>query len=369
MVDVGKHSSSSEEGGVGLVEMDAEGSDEGEGGEGGVDGGAGRGSGSRGVDGRFGSESGKDGFEGFDHSVGLTITSQSLGSTRCGRKTNLAVNVLETTHNDSIEMLDRLDLFEVDLRLDDRLVDLLLVLESIDVFSGVRIDVLERFGEFVVQSIDETDDTTSHDDDRGRVIRRGSSFVGIVVIGRFFSNGVLTFLREIGEEDVEVRASGGPGFDRHVRLRRGVVIEEGGDEGEENSDSLIRRSGDGEESLQNLGLLSSIGVLSSQRGSVSCSTGRERRTHLSSTSFENLSERFEDPFRRDGDGLSFDTDGLEVVVLLLSLGGGIRSGGFLLGSFRGSGDGNVLSQSFSFERFRILLRSVSTTQERGERVN
>lgn len=180
--------------------------------------------------------------------------------------------MLKTTHNDSVEMLDGLDLLKVDLRLDDSFVDLLLILESIDIFSGVWVDVLERFGKLVVQSIDETDDATSHNDDRGRIIGRGSSFVGIVVIGRFFSNSVLTFLCEIGQEDVEIRSSGGPGLDRHVSLRRGVVVEKGGDEGEENSNSLVRRSGDGEESFENLGLLSSIGVLVAHDESVSCST-------------------------------------------------------------------------------------------------
>ena len=140
--------------------------------------------------------------------------------------------MLEATHNDSVEMLGRVDLLKVDLRLDDSLVNLLLILESIDVFSGMRIDILERFSEFVIQSIDETDDTTSHDDDRGRIVGRGSSFVGIVVIGRFLSNGVLSFFREIGEEDIEVGTSGGPGFDRHMSLSRRVVVEEGGNESE-----------------------------------------------------------------------------------------------------------------------------------------
>ena len=171
--------------------------------------------------------------------------------------------MLETTHDHSIEMIDRLDLFEVDLRLDDRFVNLLLVLESIDVFSGVRVDILERFGEFVVESIDETDDTTSHDDDGGRVVGSGSTFVGIVVIGRFLSNGVLSFLCEIGEENIEIRSSGTPSLDRHVRLCRGVVVEESGDESEQDANSLVRRSGDGEKSFENLGLLSSIGVLQS----------------------------------------------------------------------------------------------------------
>ena len=58
VVDVGEHRSSSEEGSVGLVEMDAESSDEGEGGKGRVDGSAGGRSGSRRVDCRFGGKGG-----------------------------------------------------------------------------------------------------------------------------------------------------------------------------------------------------------------------------------------------------------------------------------------------------------------------
>jgi len=54
--------------------------------------------------------------------------------------------VLKTTHDHSIEVLDLFPLLrplEQDLRLDDGLVDSLLILESIDVFTGMRIEVLE----------------------------------------------------------------------------------------------------------------------------------------------------------------------------------------------------------------------------------
>lgn len=55
-------------------------------------------------------------------------------------------------------MFPLLNLLEQDLSLDDRLVDDLLILETVDVFTGVRVEVLERLGEFIVESVDESDD-------------------------------------------------------------------------------------------------------------------------------------------------------------------------------------------------------------------
>lgn len=74
---------------------------------------------------------------------------------------HLAVDVLETTHDNSVEVLNLfplLGLLEQDLSLDDGLVDDLLVLETVDVFTSVRVEVLKRFGELVVETVHESDD-------------------------------------------------------------------------------------------------------------------------------------------------------------------------------------------------------------------
>jgi len=57
-----------------------------------------------------------------------------------------------------LNLFPLLNLLEQDLSLDDRLVDDLLVLETVDVFTGVRVEVLERLGEFIVESVNEGDD-------------------------------------------------------------------------------------------------------------------------------------------------------------------------------------------------------------------
>lgn len=135
--------------------------------------------------------------------------------------------MLETAHENSVEVFGEFDVLKVDLRLDDDLVDHSLVLESIDVLSGVRIDVLETLGEFVVQSINETDDA-SLDRDHGNF--GGGRLVLILlvlvllVIDDDFLNDVSSLGRESVEESVEVSASLSPRLERHVGVNGGVVV-------------------------------------------------------------------------------------------------------------------------------------------------
>lgn len=190
---------------------------------------------------------------------GCKGTTVSRERENAGMGTHLAVDVLQSTHENSVEVLGEVDGLEVDLGLDDRLVDLLLVLETIDVLASVGVDVLETFGELVVQSVDETDDAAS-DGDSG-FGRGGCTLVEVVVVGRLLCHDVLAFEGKEVEEEVEVGVGTGPRVEGHVRVDGGVVVEEGGDEGEEDADALVRTDSDEEELLQDLDLLRSVRVL------------------------------------------------------------------------------------------------------------
>lgn len=273
VVDVGEHRARAEEGVVGLVEVDAERANEGEGGEGGVGGGGGAGLG--GPDARRSGELGEGGLEGLDNGVGLCERSVESRSDP-ERRTHLAVNMLEAAHENSVEVLRELNLLKVDLCLDDGLVDLLLVLEAIDVLAGVRVDVLQALGELVVQSVDQADDAAANDD--RRLLGTGSPLVEVVVVARLLADNVGALLGKGVEKKVEVGAGAGPGVDGHVRVDRGVVVEEGGDEGEEDANALVGSDGDGEELFEDLGLLRAVGVLREKIRVISCVVKRGRRS-------------------------------------------------------------------------------------------
>lgn len=158
-----------------------------------------------------------------------------------------------------LDLFPLLGLLEQDLRLDDSLVDGLLILETIDVFTGMRVEVLERLGEFIIESIDESDDRTTNNDNGFTGGRR--SFYLIVVIGSGFANGESGLGEEEVEKGVEKSLGGSPGFEGHVSVGSGVVIELGRDEGEDDSDFLIRGNGDTEETFESRNLGVAIGVL------------------------------------------------------------------------------------------------------------
>lgn len=133
-----------------------------------------------------------------------------------------------------------------------------------------------------------------------------------------------------------------------MRVDRGVVVEESRDEGEEDADALVGRGGDGEELLEDLGLLRPVGVLGRMRWLVECGgEGREKRAHLASTSLENLGERLEDALGRDGDDL-LDADSLEAFFL------GIDDERSLLLASLGCGRRGVLRHRFPLESLGIL---------------
>ena len=139
VVDVGEHGSSSDERVGGSVEVDAEGVDE-----------SGRGS-------SGGSDGGGDGgglLEVEDDGVGLEeaaterkVSKEVEIASRGKEDTNLRVDVLQTTKNDSSDFLVLLVLLEPLLGLSKNGVENRLVLQTLDVLHSVGVDPLERLGE------------------------------------------------------------------------------------------------------------------------------------------------------------------------------------------------------------------------------
>jgi hypothetical protein len=178
------------------------------------------------------------------------------------KSAHLAVDVLETAHDDSVEVLDlfsALDLLEENLSLDNRLIDDLLVLETVDVLSSMGVEVLEGLRELVIEAVDESHDRATNDDDG--LFSRGGSLDLVIVIGGGLANGEGGFGKEGIEEGIEEFLGGRPGFERHVSVGRGVVIELSRDEGEDDSDLLVGGSGDAEETFESRDLSVAVGVL------------------------------------------------------------------------------------------------------------
>lgn len=238
--------------------------------------------------------------------------------------------MLETAHEDTVKVLRLLHLLEVDLSGDDGGVDGPLVLETVDVLAGMRVEVLEALGELVVEAVDKRDDATANDNDR--LLLRGSALLVLLVVGRNFANGVGGVLVKDVEESVELLTGGLPGVEGHVGGDGGVVVEVGGNEGEDDADLLVGGRSDGEETLEGLDLLVTVGV-------------------LATTSLENGGKSLVDALRGGrGSNLALDgADGLETVLVSVSGSGG-NSGLGLFGCRR-SGDGRL---SGLVERLGIL---------------
>lgn len=119
-----------------------------------------------------------------------------------------------------------------------------------------------------------------------------------------------------------------------VSVGGSVVVEVSRDEGQENANLLVRSGGDGEELVEDLGLLDAVRV-------------------LASTGLEDLSEGLVDSLGRDGNWLALVADRLEPVVLLVDIDG---HGSRLLGLL---GCGGVLGLglliSSAEECFRVSL--------------
>lgn len=96
----------------------------------------------------------------------------------------------------------------------------------------------------------------------------------IVVIGSGFANGESGFGEKEIEKGVEKSLSGSPGFEGHVSVGSGVVVELGRDEGEDDSDLLVRGNGNVEETFESRDLGVTIGVLKNR-------TNCQSRSHSS----------------------------------------------------------------------------------------
>lgn len=238
--------------------------------------------------------------------------------------------MLETAHEHAVKVLRLLHLLEVDLSGDNRRVDRLLVLEAVDVLAGVRVKVLERLGELVVEAVNEGDDAAANDDDR--LSRRGNALLVLLVVRRSLANGVRRVLDEDGEESVELLAGGLPRVEGHERRDGGVVVEVRGDEGEDDADLLVGRCGYGEETLEGLDLLVAVGV-------------------LATTGLEDGGESLVDTLGggRGGDLALDGANGLETVLVSGGGGGGNRR--LDLFGCRRSGEGSLSSL---VESFRVL---------------
>ena len=73
--------------------------------------------------------------------------------------------MLQASHDDATQRVFLLRLLVVRLRTANGEIKALLVLETVDIFGSMRVDVLQASGELVVEPVNEADDAAANLDD------------------------------------------------------------------------------------------------------------------------------------------------------------------------------------------------------------
>ncbi len=132
--------------------------------------------------------------------------------------------MLEPAHDDTAKGIILLCLLVERLGTTYRTVEALLIFEAIYVLRAMRVDVLQALGEFIVETVDEADNTSANEDSVVLLCVRRSFHKFIVVFG-YLLNSILRIVNQGTDEQIDLLLRGGPHFHRHIRGDRGVVIE------------------------------------------------------------------------------------------------------------------------------------------------
>lgn len=132
--------------------------------------------------------------------------------------------MLEPAHDDTAKGIILLCLLVERLGTTYRAVEALLIFEAIYVLRAMRVDVLQALGEFIVEAVDEADNTSANEDSVVLLCVRRSFHKFIVVFG-YLLNSILRIMNQGTDEQIDLLLRRGPHFHRHIRGDRGVVIE------------------------------------------------------------------------------------------------------------------------------------------------
>lgn len=132
--------------------------------------------------------------------------------------------MLEPAHDDTAKGIILLCLLVERLGTTYRTVEALLIFEAIHVLRAMRVDVLQALGEFIVETVDEADNTSANEDSVVLLCVRRSFHKFIVVFG-YLLNSILRIVNQGTDEEIDLLLRRGPHFHRHIRGDGGVVIE------------------------------------------------------------------------------------------------------------------------------------------------
>lgn len=178
--------------------------------------------------------------------------------------------MLESAHDDSVVVIlwsvDGLVLgngLDVDLSADDAVVEGALIGKSLDVLSGVWVDVLEGTGKLVVESLDKRDNRSW--DLHGLALNGNWCLLIILPLLGILNDDVIWVVLEDGQKGLKLLLGRLPLVLGHESLDTSRQVKAGRNKGEENADLLVWCLGDAVKLLHHLDLLTAVGVLLSSR--------------------------------------------------------------------------------------------------------
>ena len=191
--------------------------------------------------------------------------------------------MIETAHDDTLDVLALVDALEVRLRADEEAVERPLVLKALDVLDRVRVDLAQRAGELVVEALDHAEHAAADAHDLV-VALLGRALDHLVVVGHVLLDDVRGLGVEEVEEAVNFLARRRPQVERHVRVRGLVVVEHGIGQRERDADPRVRRRRERQQLLEDARLLDPVRRLLAAR----LEDGDERLEHALGRQVERL---------------------------------------------------------------------------------
>lgn len=173
---------------------------------------------------------------------------------------DLGIDVLQSSHDNPAQRIVLFSLLVEGLCSADGGIESFFIFEPIDVFRTMRVDVLQASSKFIVQTINEADDT-SPDTNNSAFFRSRRAFHEVIVIFRDLLHDESRVGSYYGHELVNFVLCRNPELGRHVGGRGGIVIEPGGDQSKKDPNPLISSGRELEQFFQYPNLFTAVSVL------------------------------------------------------------------------------------------------------------
>lgn len=110
--------------------------------------------------------------------------------------------MLKTSHGGAADGISHLQTNKVGVRANNDSVEANLILEAVDVVGSVRVNVLERLGELVVQAVNEGNNGSLNE--HGLAVLRDAVLVVVILFGSILTHNVTGVGLQDGQQRVEV---------------------------------------------------------------------------------------------------------------------------------------------------------------------